>query len=283
MAAELGQRVRKRLLAVGIFPTSPVARDIVTDRILGPPHPRWKLNSGDRAIEEELVARHLSPAAVQAAAMVLLRPQPSFAPPPQYAVFGLSRFRLSLINFNVDGLADEYCSQHLVIDMHGTGPSAQHRTRHNWDALIDGLQEFPEIPPLQIERLLLPQLEPTHISLSTEFERARTALSKAARLVLVGYSFGAMDDREAYALVTRALRLRRLETAVLSPNPADLVARLQEDASWGGVTGFPGYWDKLSTAIISSIGRPRRKTCDHARLCIDCVEYLYEAFLDASA
>jgi hypothetical protein len=283
IATQLSERVRRRLLSIGIFPTTPVARDSVTERILGPPRSVFDLRSHDQAIEEELVARHVSPAAVHAAFMAEVRPQSSLVLLPQYSVFGLSKFELSLINFNVDGLADEYCSNHLVINMHGTSPSAEHRKNQNWDALIDGLQEFHEIPPLRIGGLLLPQPEPASISLSTEFGIAWASLNSAARLVLVGYSFGGMDDREAYALITRAIRLRKLETVVLSPDPTDLAFRIQDDASWGGVAAFPGYWDKLSAAIISSIGRPRRKSCDHARLCLSCVEYLYEAFLDAGA
>jgi hypothetical protein len=281
MGPELGRRVRARLLSVGIFPTEQIPRDIVTNRILGPSR-RYSLSSFDAALQEELISHHLSPAAVHTAAMAELRPEPSLTPPPQYAVFSLSRFRLSLMNFNVDGLADLYCGNHRVINIHGTTLSAERRQELAWDTLIDGLQEFPEIGPMRISGLLLPQPEPIGIGLTLPYGSARRSLRGAARLVLVGYAFGSMDDHVAYALITETIRLRRVEAAVITPSALDLSAQLQEDSKSTAVFAFPGYWHKLSKAIILSPDRPRKKTCDHARLCIDCVEYLHEALLDAA-
>ena len=36
LAGQLGDLVRKRLLATGSFPASPIPRDVISDRILGP-------------------------------------------------------------------------------------------------------------------------------------------------------------------------------------------------------------------------------------------------------
>jgi len=90
-----------------------------------------------------------------------------------------------------------------------------------------------------------------------------------------------MDDRQAYALITSAIRLRRLRTVVLSPAAQDLAAQLGDVSSMDDVMPFPGYWDKLSLSIMSSIGQPRRKSCNHTRLCLGCVDYHYEALLDS--
>lgn len=151
--------------------------------------------------------------------------------------------------------------------------------------MIDGLQEFPTLPPPLIPGLLLPQPEPLEIGSTREYSAARRFLWSAKRLSIVGYSFGQifgqMDDRLAYELVTKAIRVRGLDTIVLSPNAVDLRTRLQEDTKMQNVLAFPGYWHRLSEAIMLSPGSPRRKTCDHARHCLDCVEYFYEALLDA--
>lgn len=281
MAAQLGARVRKRLLSIGIFPTETIPRDIVSDRILSPFQVRYAPFDVDTSLQEELIARHVSPAAVHAAAAAELRPEPPQVAPSQYAVFGLSRHRLSMINFNVDGLADRFCGNHRVVNIHGSSLAPKRRREIGWEGLIDGFQEFPEIPPLRIPGLLLPQPEPAHIRTTTEYGAARVCLRSANRLVLVGYAFGSMDDRQAYDLITNAIRLRRLRTVVLTPAAEDLAARLQVESSTDDVLPFSGYWDKLSLSIMSSIGRPRRKSCNHACLCLDCVNYYYEALLDS--
>jgi hypothetical protein len=142
LAAQLGAHVRKRLLAVGSFPASPIPRDVISNRILGPARTSFDPHDDTFVIQEEIIARHLSPAAVRAATVALLRPEVPIYAPPQYRVFGLSRYRHSLINLNNDGLADEYCSQHTVVNVHGTSLSADNRSHRDWDSLIDALQNF---------------------------------------------------------------------------------------------------------------------------------------------
>ncbi len=279
-AAQLGAHVRKRLLATGTFPANPIPRDAISDRILGAAGRASFDLSDDASIEEEFVAR-LSPAAVRAAAVELLRPEASSCAPPQYQVFGLSKHRLSLINFNNDGLADRYCGQHAVINVHGTSLSVEDRARVDWDGVIDVLQNYPELPGIKIPGLFLPQIEPEEIAMTSEYVAAQKLLEGARRLILVGYSFGDMDDRVAYDLIIRTISSRRVATVVVKPDATDLALQISEDSRSSTVAGLPAYWGKLASAIIASLGQqPRYKTCDHRRLCSRCVTYLYQAFLD---
>lgn len=280
LAAQLGAHVRRRLLATGLFPASPIPRDVISDRILGPVRPSFAPNDDASAIEEEIIARHISPAAVRAAIMPLLRPVAPIDAPPQYQVFNLSRYRHSLINFNNDGLADQYCSQHTVVNLHGTSLSADYRTRHHWDSLIDGLQEFPELQGIEIPGLLLPQIEPEEIAITREYCIARKLLQAARRVILVGYSFGDMDDWIAFDVVTSAIRSRHITTVVAKPDAYELALQISDTSASSAVMALPVFWDKLTMAILASVGEPRYKTCSHVRLCIRCVDYLYNAFLD---
>ena len=283
LAAQLGSHVRKRLLSVGSFPAIPIARDPIADRILAPVRASIDRFGDSSEIQDELVARHLSPAAVHAATVAALHPPPPLAAPPQYAVFALSRYRVSLVNFNNDGLADRYCSEHSVINVHGTSLSAHRRAALEWESLIDTTQEFPGLPPLSIPGLLLPQTEPLEIAETPQYRAAQIALQTARRLILVGYSFGEMDDGVAYAMITSAIRTRRIDTVVAKPDALDLAVRMAEESGTRTVAYLSAYWDKLSNAIIASVVQPRRKSCDHTRLCARCVAYLYEAFLDGGS
>lgn len=283
LAAQLGSYVRKRLLSVGSFPATPIARDMIADRILGPVPETFYQSDDVSAIEEDLVARHLSPAAVHAAAVAQLRPPAPLDSPPQYAVFSLSRYRLSLINFNADGLADHFCGAHRVINVHGTSLSAAQRATLAWEELINILQELSTVRSIAVPGLLLPQIEPQEIAMTTSYSAARQSLQNARRLILVGYSFGDMDDVIAYAMITSAIRVWRIETVVAIPDALDLAGRMAEASQSDSVVPLSVYWDKLSAAIIASVWRPQHKNCDHARLCPRCVRYLYEAFLDAGS
>jgi hypothetical protein len=283
IGGELSSIVRERLLAVGSFPANPVSRDEASNRILGPVQKYSDQNCYSLAIQEALVERHLSPAAVHAAAIAVLRPEAPIYAPPQYQVFGLSKYRLALANFNVDGLASQYCSQHVVINMHGTSMSFADRAVLNWDRWINVLQDFPELQGINIPGLLLPQREPKEIAMTKEYRLAARFILNARRLVLIGYSFGSMDDRVAYQLVTSAIRLRRFPSVIAMPDATDLAHRIAEDSKSSTVGALSVYWDKLASAIITSIGRPRHKNCCHERLCYRCIEYLYNAFLDNAA
>ncbi|MHB8746963.1 MAG: hypothetical protein ACYC7I_10655 [Gammaproteobacteria bacterium] len=275
MAAELSFHLRSRLLSIGSFPASLIARDTIADRILGPIREPPRGFDDTFFIQEEIVAQHFSPAAVQAATVALLRPPAPLDAPPQYAVFNLTRNRHSLINFNNDGLADRFCGTHTVINVHGTSLGAEQRTILDWERVIDAFQEYPELRPIVIPGLLLPQKEPETIAKTFPYPVAKQLLKSARRLILVGYSFGGMDDWIAYEMITSAVRDMRLDTVVLQPDALDLATRIAQEGKIDSVAPLSMCWDKISAAIIAALGRPRYKSCDHTRLCLRCVSYLY--------
>jgi hypothetical protein len=280
LASELGLHIRKRLLSIGSFPATPIVRDEISERILTSTYAKNDRSYEYIDTEEELVARHLSPGAIYAAAMHFLRPQAPLITPPQYLVFSLSQHRIPLINFNNDGLANQYCSNHHIINVHGTSLSANQRAALNWDSYINQMQDFPGIKPPAITGLLLPQKEPLEIAKTPNYHAAKAALQVANRIIIVGYSFGEMDDGVTYTMITSAIRARCIHTVIVKPSAVDLAARMIEDSGTKSIAPLSVYWDKLSSAIITSIAHPQRKACDHARLCQRCVAYLYEAFLD---
>lgn len=89
-----------------------------------------------------------------------------------------------------------------------------------------------------------------------------------------------MDDWNAYEVITSAIRSRRLATVVTKPEAYDLALRISDYSASSTVVALPVFWDKLTMAIIASVGEPRYKTCHHMCLCIRCISYLYNAFLD---
>jgi hypothetical protein len=167
--------------------------------------------------------------------------------------------------------------------MHGMSMSFADRGALNWDRWINVLQNFHELQGVNIPGLLLPQRESKEIAMTKEYRLATRFILHARRLILIGYSFGSMDDRVAYQLVTTAIRLRKIASVIAMPDAKDLAHGIAEDSKSSTVGALSVYWDRLASAIITSIGRPRYKNCCHERLCCRCVEYLYNAFLDNAA
>jgi hypothetical protein len=278
--AQLQRLVRRRLLAIGVFPAETVTQDEVGKRVLGGRREYFSNAEDALALEEELVANHLSPAAVRAATVALLRPEPPSFVPPQYGVFSLARHTLMIINYNNDGLAAKYCGHHIVVNVHGSSLTKQDRERLAWEKWIDTFQKFPGLSGIDVPGLLLPQREPETLKQSLQYRAVKKCLSAANRLVLIGYSFGQMDDHIAYESIIDSLKHAPIPTLLIQPEPRDLQERLAEESKSPSIFVLPAYWDSLSEAIMFSTTNERRRTCNHRKLCAECVAYYYEAFLD---
>jgi hypothetical protein len=231
-------------------------------------------------VKDELIAGHLSSAAVHVATIELLRPALSHVTPPQYGVFSLARSKLTLLNLNNDGLADAYCAQHRVLNLHGTSLSPAQREAIGWDRLLDALQVFPALKAPRVPGLVLPQKEPEALADTPMFTEARRLLKRSNRIAVAGYSFGAGDDWIVEEMVVEAMRSGSREALVASPDPSTLAARL-ENAGESTVRRLPVRWDALSEAISASIGRHFFKSCPTDRLCARCIGYLYGATYDS--
>lgn len=278
---QLRASIAQRILRVGVFSAGHIQQTEISQRILGSIPQRYIGYDGSRSIEEELLAHHVSSAAVEAATIAVLGPEPLKDVPSQYAVFNISRYRLTIINYNSDGFASHYCPTHDVINVHGTSPSAALRSAANWEQYIDILQEFPELPAIVIPGLLLPQREKSALAFSDEYAAVRGALKAVQRLVLVGYSFGDMDDAVAYEAIINAIRLGGIATTVLKPDAAGLAGQMAHDSGSDTVLPLQAYWHCMSAAILASRFQSHFKTCNHERLCARCVLYLYEILVDS--
>jgi hypothetical protein len=278
---ELRPLAAQRLLATGIFPAETIARDAVVNGVLGPPRadiPAWDLTA---LVHEELLARHISPAAARAVTVALLVPRRYERVPPQYAVFNLSAWRLGLINYNNDGLARQHCGRHLIVDVHGTTLSAEELAQLRWDDWIRIHQEFPDLPAINIPGLHFPEPEPLAMLGSSAYAQVTSLLQSAQRLAIIGYSFGADDDWIGYRHILSTLAEGTIPAVIVKPDALELAQRMAGESRNAQVVGLPMYWDRLACAILASRRHQQRKTCMHRRLCARCIDYLYHSFLDS--
>jgi hypothetical protein len=278
---ELRALASRRLLAAGIFPAEPIPRDAVATGVLGPPRTigrPWDLNS---QINEELLANHISPAAVRAVTIALLAPRSHERIPPQYAAFNIAAHRLGIINYNNDGLATRYCHAHAVVNVHGTTLSAGTLERLEWEDWVDIYQEFPDLPAIRVPGLYFPEPESLGMMFGRVYGEVWRLLGSARRLAIIGYSFGEGDDWIGYHYVQGALSARSIPAVVVKPDSDYLVQRLIDDSGNRNIIGLSMYWDRLACAILATRLCNRYKTCLHGRLCARCIDYTYCLFMDS--
>jgi len=262
---ELRPLVAKRGLATGAFPAVRIPRDAVGATVLPRPRMADRIWTERDDLEEELLHR-LTPGAVQAIAVSFLAPRPYQWAPPQYEVFNHSRYRMAIINYNTDGLADRHLPSHLIVNVHGTGLIQAELEALDWEHCIDSFQEF-DGPPIVIPNLFLPQPEPETLKSSLAYRKVRRMLRGADRLAIVGYSFGDNDDRVGKEAVISALGNRPLPVVVVQPNAYELAGALAEEARHSAVHPLSVYWESFSSAVIASVTRPRWKVCNHQQHC----------------
>lgn len=283
MAVRLGELVLKQTLALGHYSTTPVPLDPVAMRIVEQAKQQLRRASprdGDWLMRAELAER-ISPSAIRASAVAMLHPgKPDHC--AQYEVFQLSAYPATFMNFNNDGLADAFCTKHVVLNMHGTSLNPQLRQALGWEQWVDTLQMFTELSAPNVSGLLLPQVEPDGIINTAPYVEARQRILNAKRIALIGYSFGGMDDRVAYQLLTRAVAYTQAPIIVIGPDVRDLVMRLREDVPGVRVEGLVARWYELAEAVMATSMRRFHKSCDTGRLCGRCVTYAYEAIVDES-
>lgn len=282
MANQLGRLAIEQLLKVGHFPVERITHSHVAERIIGNDKKllmRFDPSNDFAAMKSELVQR-LSNSAIEAATVALLRPTIS-GHCPQYEVFQQIRNPATFLNFNNDGLATKYCTNHLVIDVHGTSLDEPQRDALNWNNLISHLQMFPTARRLIIPRLLLPQMEPLSIAETPDYQLAWRRINQAKNIVLIGYSFGGMDDQVAYQLLVSGANKTKAPVTVIGPDVRELVDKIEHETPYVSVFGLNAYWDALAKSILASHSLRLYKTCTHERFCQRCIRYAYQAILNS--
>ncbi len=204
--------------------------------------------------------------------------------PPQYAVFDVFGAPATLFNFNLDGLAEFYCSRrHTVLEPHGHIDRVWFDDGKYRDLLEDTVVYELSVP--HVTPKLLPSPEPGNIVAGDSYVIARRLFKLAPALVIVGYSFGrrdnGCDDVHSLEYFVDLLKVLPRPTFVLSPNPDELVEVLRERLSSHNVFGLPVRWEVFSTKILAAIEPSEglsQRWCDRQ---LEEFIYAYEKAVDA--
>jgi hypothetical protein len=277
---QLAATIGDLALDSGIFPAEtmqldPVAKGILRMRGARPIAP-WETAE---LIREELLQEHISSGAILAATVAALSPPPILRIPPQYAVFGCARHRLGIINYNNDGLASRYCAPHLVVNVHGTTPAAMEGARSAWVEMIEIYQEFPDLPWSSLPGLHFPAPETLEMASWPAYARIERLLWRAARLAIIGYSFGEDFDWVSRRLVINALA-RGAPAVIVNPHGKEIAEGLCDDARSNVAVSLPMRWDMLACAILAVKSQRAGRTCSDRLLCARCIDYTYHSLVD---
>ncbi len=272
---QLSERILRSFLQAGIFQTERIARDVVSSRIIRDPE-YWK-----NPMRWELVQR-LPPAYVIGKLPELLS---GHAAPPlaNYEVFNLAEKPSTIFTMNVDGLASRICKGHRVLEMHGRSPSGEVLERSGWKTYTEAILEFPDLPPPLIPGLVLPGPESADVLARAEYMTADRLLQAAGYVSIVGYSFGGMDDIYTYAFLASRIPRAHQAILVISPDPYEVMYRLSDALKSTRVHRISAYWNYLARAILSPGECRKCHPTPIGLFCPHCVDYRYEALLDATA
>lgn len=273
--AQLSERILRSFLAGGIFQTEPIERDIVSSRVIRDPE-YWK-----DPLRWELIQR-LPPAYVIGKLPALLSTRAGI-PVANYDVFNLAAKPSTIFNMNVDGLARRICRGHRVLETHGRSPASELFETSGWNTYTDAILEFPDLPPPLIPGFVLPGPEPADVLSRAEYRSAERLLKAARYISIVGYSFGGMDDIHTYAFLASRIPALHEACIVISRDPYEVMYRLADALKSSRVHGISAYWEHLARAILFPGECRKYHPMPRGSFCPYCVNYQYEALLDASA
>lgn len=225
----------------------------------GPTHYQFANQAADEDLRDEVLATNI--ATLRVLIGKELRPAPALlaAAPPQYRVLALARRGVTMINYNVDGLASMHCPVAQVHPVHGKVPDfvGQLRIKEAVRVTTEGI----EILPPESYWLPEPEREPVLVS---QIDPAYRALLGASTIVIIGYSFGlgpdGIMDQVSYNALRAYCRLRPLRILVVDPAPWRLAEQLGQELKNLKVVPVPAFWHLLCQAILSTQQR-RSPTC----------------------
>ena len=271
---QLSERILRSFLEAGIFLTEPIERDIVSRRVIRDPE-YWK-----DPLRWELIQR-LPPAYVIGKLPELLSARvTTFV--ANYDVFNLAAKPSTIFNMNVDGMANHLCKEHWVLEPHGRSPSLALLERSGWKTYTDALLEFPGLPPPLVPGLVLPGPEPADVLARAEYRTAEKLLRAARYISIVGYSFGGMDDLHTYTFLASNISKLHHAVIVISREPYEVMHSLADALKSTRVHGISAHWEYLARAILSPGNCRKYHPMPGGSFCAHCVNYQYEALLDAS-
>ena len=272
---QLSERILGFFLKHGVFQTKPIARDVVASRVIRDPE-YWK-----DPLKWELI-QSLPPNYAIGKLPELLTTQASMVS-ANYDVFALAAKPSTIFNMNVDRLATRSCRGHRVFEPHGRSLSPEMFERIGWGAYTKAILDFPELSPPTIPGLVLPGPEPAEILTRAEYRAAARLLPMSKHFSIIGYSFGAMDDRHTYAFLTSRIPRAHQAVIVVSLDPYEMMYRLADELKSSSVVAIPASWQHLARAILAPGDCRKFHPTPHDTFCASCVWYQYETLLDAGS
>ncbi len=278
--SELSELVLNQAIKIGFYPVEqiPLDPDSPSARIVKSAKQKLQLIdpfNDALAIRAEFAER-LSGGAIETITIKKLHP-----PHPthclQYEIFDLLRSSITILNYNNDGLAENFIRRHLVLSMHGTSLSPERRSQLDWDSLPWLLQQSQHSHAPKIPGLLLPQVEPPEIVETLNFQLASKILLNAKYIIIIGYSFGDKDDIKTYEMLKQTVCRTKAPVIFLGPGLEEAVDRLCWEINSRNVAGLPYKWNILAEAIVRTLTLRFHKSCDSRQLCARCVTQAYNA------
>jgi len=276
VTTDLRKVIETEYHSVGIYPAVRAPRSALYDRLIG------KMAPYELDVRQQLLS-HMPYGALDFLVQRALWLPKSAHTPPQYGLFEYVPAPATMFNFNLDGLASLHCGlRHIVLEPHGRIDDVWFE-RHDYQNLLEATVTY-ELRLPHLSRKLLPSPEPDGFALGRPYANARRLFQEARVLVIVGYSFGqrgdTFDDGLSYDFLVCLVKRRPCPVLVVSPNPSELVERLQDRLSTYRVFGIDVRWEIFSAILLGTI----RHSCDsisrwgestHRRLLYD-----YEASLN---
>lgn len=278
---ELKDTIVREHLANGSFEAHKVQLPQEAQRIVGDLSNYFEPNelNGNAQIANELLQR-LHPSAVMAITARELAARRQHIPPDSYAVFGLASRKLTILNYNTDGLANRYCANHILIHPHGTLPASTVRGKL-WSEIVEDCLKW-GVPCPVIPDVVFPGREPKEVSLRKEFKFAEQRYLNSEVVVIVGYSFGnydgVLDDWVSYEKLIWFFRKRPLPILLIGPDCHELQLRLELDLH-RKVHRLTANWQHLSACLIEE-SRLRRLYPEIKEGFRISAEWLYERQMD---
>lgn len=270
--AQLSALISQLFLAHGAYQTEPIARDVVSSRIIRDPE-YWK-----DPLKWELLQR-LPPNYVIGKLPQLLAARAEVVS-SNYEVFSLAASPSTIFNMNVDSLASRYRRVHRVLEPHGRSLSAATFERIGWASYTDAILDFPELPPPTIPGLILPGPEPAQVTGRSEYRIAGEVLPYSKYVSIIGYSFGGMDDVHTYAFLTSRIPRAHHAVLVMSLDPYEMMHRVSEELKSTNVHAIPASWHHLARAILRPGTCKKHHWAPNGPFCVPCVWYEYQALVD---
>lgn len=171
---------------------------------------------------------------------------------PQFEVFKWCSPGATLFNYNLDGLATYHVGGRLpVFTPHGS-IDREWTTSPEVTSYLECSLDF-DWPSLRPK--ILPGPEPTTVTRDSAFQYARTALTSATAVAIIGYSFalnplGRLNDSESFEYFIDAQTSATCPVFVVNDRPTPLIDRLRDRLKSNRVRLIRLRWDLFSSAIL---------------------------------